>query len=182
MVGMSVLLGVAVIAAMLALLGFVLPRRARIAHEPTRLVVHRPVLARLLGDLRLFLAGALAAYFLALFLISREWVLVALAALVLLRMAWSVKRSRDRRQIVVDPTADRISEGNRIVGRASNLVAVQLGQQDPGSVLLVFRDLAADHGGTKDRGVMLGATDQADARTIGTAIANYLSVSIVETP
>jgi hypothetical protein len=178
----SVLLGIAIMAAVLGLLGFSLPRRARIAHEPSRLVVSRPVAGRLIGDLRLLLAGALAAYFLTVFLISREWVLVALAVLVLLRMAWSVKRSRDRRAIVVDSVEDQIREGGRVVGRVSALVAVQLGPRDPTSLLLVFRDATTGDGVTQDRGVALAAADRADAWNIGTAIARYLSVPLVETP
>jgi hypothetical protein len=165
----------------LVLLGYVLPRRARIVHEPDRLVIHRPVAARLLGDLRLFLAGALVAYFLAVFLISREWVLVTLGVLVLLRMAWSVKRNRDRRQIVVDATANRISEGSRSLGPASDLIAVQISPGDTASVVLVFRDAGKGDGIPRDRREGITAADAADARTIGTAIARYLNVPIVET-
>jgi hypothetical protein len=166
----------------LALLGSVLPRKTRITSERIRLVVQRPVVGRLPGDLWLFLAGAVAAYGLVAFLISREWVLVGLAALILLRTAWSVRRSRTFRTVVVDLKQDRITEGTRALGQASKLVAVQLGPAEPTTVLLVFRDPARDGDLTQDRGVVLGAADGAEARTIGTAIARYLNVPIVEAP
>jgi hypothetical protein len=177
MTGVPLLLFATFVASLLVFLGWALPHRSQIEQGPTRLVIQRPMLARFVTDLRLVLSGALAAYLLALFITSRQWIPVALGGLIVLRTAWVVKRSRDRGRLVIDRQQERITIGGQEVGQTGELVAVEVAQRPTPGVILMFREL-----GKPDRGQLLPAADRSDAEAITAAIAGFLRVPIVESP
>ncbi len=161
--------------ALLVLARWLTPRGMTARQDGTRLVLSRPLVSRLLADLRLVAWGAMSAFFLALFLISREWLAVALFLLILLRIGWLVYRNVTRGTLVVDTSEDAIRLGPRVIGRVSELVALQVSQRESATVVLVLRDEAK-----QDRGVVVGGADRNDGRKISDALADFLHVPIME--
>jgi hypothetical protein len=162
-------------AVLLVVARWLTPRRMTVRQDGTRLVLSSPLLARLLEDLRLVTWGALSAFFLALFAISREWLPVGLFALILLRIGWLVYRNVTRGTLIVDPAQDAIQLGPRVIGRVSELVALQVSRRESTSVVLVLRD-----GARQDRGVLVRGADRADGPTISGALAEFLHVPVME--
>ncbi len=153
----------------------VVPRRVVVRQDDTRLLIASPLLARLLEDLRLLAWGTMTAVLLVAFGMLREWILMAICAIILLRIGWQVYRKATRATLIVDPRADTIQLGPRVVGRVSELVALQVSPSEPSSVVLVLRD-----GSRQDRGVLVQGADPADGDTISTTLASHLRVPIME--
>ncbi len=151
------------------------PRRAVVRQEGTRLVIASPLLARVLHDQRLVAWGTMSAFLVILFVASREWLLVAVCLVILLRISWLVYRNVTRGTLVIDPGGDAIQLGRRMVGRVSELVALQVSPAEPATVVLVLRG-----GPRQDRGVLVRGLDRTDGHTISSAIASYLHVPIME--
>jgi hypothetical protein len=170
-----VLIVVIAVTIALVLLGWALPHHPRIEERTDRLVVWRSTLAGFVSDLRFILSGALAAYLIGVFLLSRQWLLLGVAILVILRMAWVVLRTRHRGRIVVDRQLDRVEVGGTLAGAASSLAAVEIVAQVHAGLVLVFREI-----GLPDRGTPVPVADRDDAEAIASAIARFARVPIVK--
>jgi hypothetical protein len=172
----GVLLYLVVVASVLFFVAWIVPRRARIEEGPTRLLIRRPLGARLALDLRLFLGGGLIVYLLVYFASTREWVAAGICAVILLRVLWMVRRNVGRGEILLDRDEDRLSADGRSLGKASAVVSVEIGARNP-EIVLALRE-----GAQPDRGVVLSMTDRTDARVVGAAIARFLRVAVFEAP
>jgi len=152
----------------------VLPRRVRVLRDPQGVFeIQRPPGRRLLDIGRL---GFWTVLMVLLFVASwwAEFILGALVSGVAIAvLLWRALFRLGRSSIVINRLADEVLDGERRIGRASNVRAVifRAGRREPLS--LIFRD-----GVEPDRRWAIPYADQSTAESIGLDLAEYLQVPL----
>jgi hypothetical protein len=166
--------GLAVLAA--SLLDLV-PRQPVIYGDGERLCIGRSLLARLFEGMCLMVWGLMVGYVGAAIFVARTWMSAAagISFLVLLAVvSWLLRRWILRSTLVIDREQDRITQGTRLIARASDVQAVHVGGRHHPAVLVL-----RDDGSPRLVNSALPHIEGGDSQIVGSTLALYLEVALM---
>src|SRR5438128_273099 len=164
------------IALALSLLDLI-PRQPVIYGDGQRLCIGRSLLARLFEALGLIVWGLMVGYVAAIIVVARTWTSAAAGTsflVVLAVVTWPVRRWILCSTLVIDRERDRITQGRRLIARASDVQAVHVGGRRHPAVL-VLRD--------ESRPWLVNSAlphiEGGDSHVVGSTLAAYLEVALM---
>jgi hypothetical protein len=149
------------------------PRQIQLRQDPTGFRLQRPLGVRLLDTVRSVAASlVMIALFVASYGTDFEIGLIV-SAVALVMLSWGVVNRLWRSAVLISRLQNRVLYGPRLVGRTSDVRAVELRLDRRAPLSLMFRD----PNGPDWRWVIPGA-DARSARLVGEQIAGYLGVPL----
>src|SRR5687767_1485648 len=117
-----------------------IPRQPIIYEDGERLCIGRSLLARLFEATCLIVWGLMVGYVAAAVVVAHTWTSLAAGGSFLVLLAvvsWLVRRWILRSTLVIDREQDRITQGSRLIARASDVQAVHVGGRHHPAVLVL---------------------------------------------
>jgi hypothetical protein len=154
-----------------------LPRQPVVYGESGRLYIGRSLLTRVFETCCLVALGLMIGYAVALMISARSWMSVAagvLLVVMLLLATWLLRAKIVRTTLVVDLAHDSITQGQRLIARTSDVLAVHIGNRRQPAVL-VLRDAESAH----LHNSVLPHVEGGDGQLVGLTLASYLDVALL---